>query len=296
MKPKILVILGPTAIGKSDLAVSIAKQFNGEVISADSRQVYTGLDIATGKITKREMKGVPHHCLDVISPKKSFSVADFNSKATEAIQSILGRGKVPIICGGTGFYIDSLVDGIILPEVKTNPELRKKLDVLSTEKLLVLLRKLDTKRLKEIDRNNRVRIIRSIEIAKTLGKVPKIKKKSLYSPLIIGLDTTDEILRDRVYKRIIKRIKVGMIAEARNLHKSGLSWKRMRQLGLEYGLLADLLQNKLTKEQFIERLNFDIWHYVKRQRTWFKKDNRVVWFSPDENANIESLVKKFLLN
>jgi tRNA dimethylallyltransferase len=296
MKPKILVILGPTAIGKSDLAVSIAKQFNGEVISADSRQVYTGLDIATGKITKKEMKGVPHHCLDIVSPKKSFSVADFNIKATEAIQSILKKGKLPIICGGTGFYIDSIVDGIILPEVKTNPELRKKLDKLITEKLLLMLKKLDTKRFKEIDHNNRVRIIRSIEIAKTLGKVPKIKKKALYSPLIIGLDTTDEILKDRVYKRIIKRIKVGMIKEAENLHKNGLSWKRMRQLGLEYGLLADLLQNKLTKEQFIERLNFDIWHYVKRQRTWFKKDDRVLWFSPEENLKIESVVNKFLLN
>lgn len=296
MKPKIIVILGPTAIGKSDLAVEVAKVFNGEVVSADSRQVYKRLDIGTGKITKKEMRGVPHHCLDIVDPKKTFSVADFKDKATAAIKAILEKGKTPIICGGTGFYIDSIVDGIILPEVKTDPILRKKLDKLSTEKLLLKLKKLDKKRFNQIDKNNRVRIIRSIEIAQTLGKVPKIKRKALYSPLLIGLDTSDEILKDRIYKRILKRIKSGMVKEAERLHIDGLSWKRMKRLGLEYGLLSDLLQDKMTKEQFIERLNFDIWHYVKRQRTWFKKDQRILWFSPSDQEKIKKEVQNFLLN
>jgi tRNA dimethylallyltransferase len=294
VKNKIVIVCGPTASGKSDLAVQIAKKYNGKVISADSRQVYTGLDIATGKITTKEMKGVPHHCLDIVNPKKSFSVADFQKKATSAIKSILEKGKLPIICGGTGFYIDAVVDGIILPEVKTNPKLRNKLEKYSTEKLLHILKKMDQKRYDNIDQNNRVRIIRSIEIAKILGKVPKIKKKSLYTPLIIGLDTEDELLKEKILKRIHKRMKAGMVTEAKRLHKEGVSWKRMRKLGLEYGLLADLLQKKISREQFIERLAFDIWHYVKRQRTWFKKDDRVVWFKPTDGRKIKSEVQNFL--
>ena len=258
--PPLIVILGPTAVGKSDMAVEIAKEFNGEVISADSRQVYTGLDIATGKITKKEMKGVPHHCLDIVNPKKSFSVADFKIKATEAITSVIKKGKVPILCGGTGFYIDSIVDGIVLPEVKTDPKLRKKLETYTTTRLLQMLEKLDAHRFNEIDHNNRVRIIRSIEIAKTLGKVPKIKKIESYKPFIIGLDTDDVTLKEKISVRIMKRIKKGMIQEAEKLHAKGLTWKRMEQLGLEYGLLAKLLQKKISKEQFSERLTFDTWH------------------------------------
>ena len=283
-------------MGKSDMAVEIAKEFNGEVISADSRQVYTGLDIATGKITKKEMKGVPHHCLDIVNPKKSFSVADFKIKATEAITSVIKKGKVPILCGGTGFYIDSIVDGIVLPEVKTDPKLRKKLETYTTTRLLQMLEKLDAHRFNEIDHNNRVRIIRSIEIAKTLGKVPKIKKIESYKPFIIGLDTDDVTLKEKISVRIMKRIKKGMIQEAEKLHAKGLTWKRMEQLGLEYGLLAKLLQKKISKEQFSERLTFDTWHYVKRQRTWFRKDSRVRWFKPTELESVKKAVQKFLLS
>ena len=296
MLPPLIVILGPTAVGKSDMAVLIAKEFKGEVISADSRQVYKGLDIATGKITKKEMRGVPHHCLDIVNPKKTFSVADFKIQATKAITSITNKGKVPILCGGTGFYIDSIVDGIILPEVKTNPELRKKLEGYSTQRLLTVLEKLDAHRFNEIDHNNKVRIIRSIEIAKTLGKVPKIKKIESYKPLIIGLDCDNVTLKEKISVRITKRIKKGMIKEADKLHAKGLTWKRMKQFGLEYGLLASLLQKKISKDQFIERLTFDTWHYVKRQRTWFKKDNRVMWYKPTETEAIKKTVKTFLFN
>ncbi len=293
--PKLLVILGPTAVGKSDLAVHLARKFNGEIVSADSRQVYKGLDIGSGKITKRETKGVPHYCLDIVDPKKTFSVADFKTQASTVIESILSRKKTPILCGGTGFYIDSIVDGIVLPEVKTNPELRKKLETYSTPRLISMLQKLDPLRLSNIDQNNRVRIIRSIEIAKALGKVPKIKKIKAFEPLIIGLDTEDETLKKKIVMRIHKRLKKGMIEEAARLHKEGVTWKRMRQLGLEYGLLADLLQKKITKDEFTLRLSYDIWHYVKRQRTWFRKDGRIHWFEPKDANKIENLVKNFLL-
>lgn len=271
MKPKIIVIIGPTASGKSDLAVQIAKEKNGEIISADSRQVYKGLDIGTGKITKREMRGVPHYLLDVANPKKKFSVAEYKKLAEKEIKNILSRGKVPIICGGTGFYIDTLVYDLDLPEVPPNEKLRKDLEKKSLESLLKILQKLDPARAKKIDTKNKVRLIRSIEVAKAIGKTPKIKKKSKYDIELIYIDWPDEVLKERIKKRLLKRIKGGMIKEAENLHANGLSYKRMIELGLEYRYLALFLQDKISKEEMIEELSKKIWHYVKQQRTWFKR-------------------------
>jgi tRNA dimethylallyltransferase len=278
-KPSILVILGPTASGKSDLAVVLAKKLNGEVVSADSRQVYKSLDIGSGKITKKEMKGVPHHLLDVVSPSKRFTVDNFQKKAYEAIDGIIARGKLPIVCGGTGFYIQSVVDGTILPDVTADIKLRAKLAKLTAAKLFAMLKKLDPKRAKEIDMNNKVRMIRSIEIAKTLGKVPKLKTKPRYDALQIGISFPDEVLKERIRIRLEKRIRKGMIREAINLHKKGLSWKRMEELGLEYRFLAQYLQGKITKEEMISLLSMAIWHYAKRQMGWFKRDGRVWWVS-----------------
>lgn len=302
--PKLIVVLGPTAVGKSDMAVQIALALkaqgkhphDSEIVSADSRQIYTGLNIGAGKITKKEMEGIPHHCLDILSPKrrKLFSVAEFQTHAFKAIDDILSRGVVPILCGGTGFYIDAIVDGIILPEVKTDMELRKKLETYSTEKLVKMLVKLDADRLAEIDRQNRVRLIRSIEIAKALGKVPKLIKKIRYETLLIGLDIPKEDLMNKVQDRAIKRLKQGMVAEAQNLHDDGVSWKRMKQLGLEYGLLSELLQNKLTREQFIERLKIETWQYAKRQRTWFYKKEGMKWFEPKDTEKVVKECLRFL--
>lgn len=294
-KPKIIVVLGSTATGKSDLAVLLAKKFNGEVISADSRQVYKGLDIGSGKITKKEMMGVTHYLLDVVSPKKVFTVVDFQQKADKAISQILAKGKVPIIAGGTGFYIQSIVDGITIPEVKENKELRNKLEKQETAKLFETLKKLDSKRAKEIDQNNRVRIIRAIEIAKELGKVPKVKKNPKYDVLQIGLNWSDEILKKRIYDRLISRMKKGMVAEARKLNKRGLSFKRMEELGLEYRYLAKFLKKEISREEMIEKLNTEIWHYAKRQKTWFKRDTRIKWFKPSEVKKIGKVVEGFLI-
>ncbi len=293
MHPKILVILGPTASGKSDLAVQLAKQFNGEVISADSRQVYKGLDIGSGKITKKEMAGIPHHLLDVVSPKKVFSVHDFKILADKAIQEILHKNKLPIICGGTGFYIQSIVDNIILPEVPANLKLRKRLEKKSLESLFNQLAKLDIRRAATIDVHNKVRLIRAIEIATYLGTVPEIKKEPLYTSLQIGLKTEENILKEKIKTRLLKRIKSGMITEAQNLHKKGLSWKRMEALGLEYKYQALYLQNKISKQEMIEKLNLEIWHYAKRQMTWFKKDTRIKWFST-KPANLKKIEKEVI--
>lgn len=274
MKPKIIVIAGPTASGKSDLAVKIAKERNGEIISADSRQVYKGLDIGTGKITKKEMCGVPHHLLDVANPKKVFSVADFKKLGQKAINDILSRGKLPIIVGGTGFYIDTLVYDLEFPAVPANKDLREKLSKKTPEQLFKQLQKLDPERAEEIDAKNKVRLVRAIEIVKAIGKIPKVKKSNKYDIEWIKIDWPDEVLKERIHTRLLKRIRQGMIKEAEKLHASGLSYKRMNELGLEYRYLALFLQNKITREEMITQLETKIWQYVKRQRLWFGRDKK----------------------
>jgi tRNA dimethylallyltransferase len=295
MKPKVLVILGPTATGKSDLAVKIALKHKGEVISADSRQVYKGLDIGTGKITKEEMQGIHHWLLDIVSPQKTFSVADYKKLAEEKIKTILKRSKLPIIVGGTGFYIQSIVDDLILPEVPADENLRKELSTKTLDELGILLENLDPERAKSIDAKNKVRLIRAIEIAKSLGKVPMIKNvEPKYDFLQIGLTLSVEEIRAKIRKRLISRVKKGMIEEAEKLHKKGLSFERMRELGLEYRYLADLLEKRISKKEFMEKLETAIYQYSKRQITWFKRDKTIKWFNPKDLKQIHKLVSIFL--
>ncbi|MDD2935555.1 MAG: tRNA (adenosine(37)-N6)-dimethylallyltransferase MiaA [Candidatus Pacebacteria bacterium] len=298
-KKKIIVVLGPTASGKSDLAVELAKEFNGEIISADSRQVYKGLDIGSGKITKKEMKNIPHYLLDVVSPKSIFTVSEFKKKSDKVIKDILKRGKIPVIAGGTGFYIQSVVDNIVLPEVKPNLKLRKELEKKSVEELANILKKMDKNRAGEIDLKNPRRLIRAIEIATELGKVPKIKiHGSLASVdwevLQIGIKTDDQVLKERIAKRFEKRVKAGIIKEAEILHKNGLSWKRMNEIGLAHKYIALYLQNKMTKSEMIENSIREEWQYAKRQKTWFKKDKRIEWFVLEDKNKIFEKVKNFL--
>ncbi len=269
--PKIIVVCGPTATGKSDYAVKLAKKIGGEIISADSRQVYKSMDIGSGKITKREMKGIPHYMLDILSPKKTYTAGQFKIDADKIITEILKRKKVPILCGGTGFYIDTVVKNIVFPNVLPNPKLRKELEKKNLEQLKKILEKLDPKRLKTVDIDNKVRLIRAIEIAKELGKVPELISEPKYNAKIIYLDFKDEILKKRIHDRLIKRIKQGMIKEVEKLHKDGVSWKRLFEFGLEYRYVSLFLRGKITKDEMISELENEIWHFVKRQRTWFKK-------------------------
>lgn len=285
IKSKVIVILGQTATGKSDFAVQLAKKVGGEIISADSRQVYKGMNLGTGKITQKEMMGIPHYLLDVVHPKKVFSVSDFKKLADKKIEDIIARGKTPIICGGTGFYIDAVVDGNIIPEVPPNKKLRLVLEKKSPEKLLEILKKLDKNRAKNIDPKNKVRLIRAIEIAKTIGKVPKVKSNKKYEVIKIGLTLPDEILKDKIKTRLLARIKKGMLREIQKLHRNGVSWKRMEMLGLEYRYGALYLQGKLNKEEMLEKLNTEIWHYAKRQKTWFKRDKNTIWIDPRNKNN-----------
>lgn len=298
-KPKLIVILGQTATGKSDFAVNIAKKTRGEIISADSRQVYRGMDLGTGKITKKEMGGVPHYLLDIVSPKnKIFSVSDYQKIANKKIEEILEKGKIPIICGGTGYYIDSIINNVSFPEVPPNKKLREELSKKTTLQLFSLLKKLDEARSKNIDTNNKVRLIRAIEIAKAIGKVPQINKNdSPFNVIKIGLIFTNEELKERIYVRLIKRMKMGMLKEMEDLHKSGVSWKKMESFGLEYRYSAFYLQGKISKEEMVEKLFSQIWHFAKRQNTWFKRDKDTIWINPSKKADRAKALKaidKFL--
>ena len=276
-QPKIIVILGPTASGKSDLAVELAEKFNGEIISADSRQLYKGMDIGTGKITKKEMRGIPHHLLDVVSPKTKFDVARYQKLAHKKIADILKRGKLPIVCGGTGLYIKAIVENPRYPDVPPDWKLRKKLEKLSAEKLFSMLKKLDRARAKTIDGKNPHRLIRAIEIAKQIGKVPPKKDYPKYDALLIGIKKSPDELEKAIAARLHKRIRQGMIAEVRKLHKQGISWKRLEELGLEYRYIALYLQNKIDKKTVLETLETKINQYAKRQITWFKKTPDINW-------------------
>jgi tRNA dimethylallyltransferase len=299
-KPTVLIILGPTASGKSALAVKLAKKLNGEIISADSRQVYRGMDIGSGKVTKKEMGGIPHHLLDIVSPKKIFSVAQYQKLAQKKITEVLKRGKLPIICGGTGFYIQAIVDDLILPEVPPNQKLRRELTGKNTEELFSMIEKLDSKRAATIEAKNPHRLIRAIEIATALGQVPQIKKRpSPYNFTQIGIDLPPEKLRQKIHRRLFARIREGMIEEVEKLHEDGVSWKKLESFGLEYGYIAKFLQKqrcdlrdasepvskRVKREQIaflVEELEQAIWKYSKRQLTWFKRDQRIRWVKGSE--------------
>ena len=295
-KIKIIIILGQTATGKSDLATRIAKRLGGEIISADSRQVYKGLDIGSGKITKKEMRGVFHYLLDVTSPKRQFSVAKYKKLADNKIIKIYKTGKIPFIVGGSGFYIQTIVDGLVLPKVKPNNKLRKELEKKSAKKLFSMLKKLDKNRAKKIEKDNPRRLIRAIEIAKALGKTPKLKTNSEYEALQIGLKLPDKKLKNNIHKRLISRIRRGMISEVKKLHAKNISWKRLESFGLEYRFIARYLQGKIKKKEMLDELETEIWHFAKRQMRWFKRDARIKWFNPNEVKKIEIEITNFLNN
>lgn len=293
-KQKVIVIVGPTASGKTALAISLAKKFDGEVISADSRQVYKGLDIATGKVSKKEMSGIPHHLLDVASPSRVFTAQQFMTKGRKAVADIVKRGKVPIIAGGTGFYIDALIGGVSLPQVPPNRALRNTLEKLSAPELFALLKKKDPRRAKDIDKHNPVRLVRALEIADAIGKSPVTKSTKEFDVLWIGMSVLFHELEKKIEKRLALRMKQGMLHEAKRLRKGGLSFKRMEALGLEYRYLAQHLQGKLTKTELLESIRKGNVEYAKRQMKYWKRNKEIRWYSTDELQNIVRDVGRFL--
>lgn len=315
---KILIILGPTATGKTDIALNLAKKFNGELVSCDSRQVYKGLDIGTGKepnknsnfqfsISKNngfwEIDGINVWMYDICNPEKQFTVKDYVELAEKVIEDVIKRGKLPIIVGGTGFYLKALLEGLPNITVPVNEKLRGELEKLSLEKLQIKLQNLSPTRwenLNESDRKNPRRLLRSIELESMnpydhTTQISKFKSQN-YHILKIGLTAPREILKKRIFARLLSRFENGLVDEATNLHKNGLTFSRMKQLGLEYGMLAKLLNNEINENQFLEQLSVKISQYAKRQMTWFKREKNVSWFDITQKnweLKVEKQVRKW---
>lgn len=304
-KNKIMVILGPTSGGKTKLAVDLARKFSGEIVSADSRQVYKGMDIGTGKDLSEYKIGkikIKYYLIDVVNPKTDFNLAKYQKLAYKAIDDILARGKTPIIAGGTGLYIQAVIDGYQLPGGKPDKKLRARLEKMNAEKLFAMLKKLDSKKaesLNESERGNKRRLIRYIEVARmTTKKFPpppfnKEGSTKRYDFLLVGLTFPKEILEKRIYQRLIERLKKeDMIAEVKRLREEGVSWKRLDGFGLEYRYVSLYLRGKLTYDEMVEKLNIAIRQFAKHQMTWFKRDKRIKWIKNKSEVNV--LVKKFL--
>jgi len=292
---KVIVILGPTASGKSSVAIKLAQEFDGEIISADSRQIYRGMEIGSGRVTLEEEKMAPHHLIGIVNPEDKFSVAKFKKTTEEKIKEILKRNRLPIICGGTGFWIQSIVDDIVYPEVKPDWKLRNQLRNQSLEELLTKLKKLDPARAKTVDAKNKVRLIRAIEICQTLGKVPEVKNKknSKYEFLEIGISRDKEELHKRIKLNVKNRLENGMIAEVEKLKESGLSWKKIESFGLSFKLIPQFLRGEIkTKEELAEKIYLAEKDYAKRQMTWFKRNKKIKWLK--DYSEIKKEVKKFL--
>jgi len=293
-RQKVLVIVGPTSSGKSALAVELARKFNGEVISADSRQVYSGLDIGTGKITRREMKGIRHHLLDVSDPCRTFTAHDFVERAQLAIYDISQRGKLPIIAGGTGFYIDALVGRIAVPNVIPDLKLRARLEKKSAAQLYALLKKRDPRRARTIEPEHKRRLIRALEIVAALGKNPAPATIARYDMLWLGIAPPVKELEKKISLRLQTRMKRGMITEVKRLHASGLSYKRMEAFGLEYRSLARFLKNKITHRELLDEIGRGSRHYAKKQLAYWKRNSDIKWFKPAQMPRISGLVEKWL--
>ncbi len=326
-KPKIIVIVGPTASGKSDLAILLAHKCNGEIISADSRQVYKGMNIGTGKVTKAEQKMAKHYLLDVVSPKKTFTVDQYQKLGKKAIEIILAKNKVPIIVGGTGFYIDALVRNLNLPKIPPDKKLRAKLEKQTAEKLFQQLQKLDPERAKTIDSKNKRRLIRAFEIITATGKpVPNLSTKyetldTQYSLLWLGIKWPQKKLEERIQLRLDARLKDGMISEVKKLIKNGVSYQRLFNFGLEYRQISEWLKNKNTKikmprlyrgltmakpseqndnakfknfkeSHYYEKLLREIIKYSKRQMTWFKRNPDIKWLAPNAVEGIKNFSRQ----
>ena len=303
MKPTVIVIGGPTASGKSNLAVELAKKINGEIISADSMQIYKDMNIGTAKITEKEMQGIPHYMLDIVSPEKRYSVSEYKKEAEKAIEEILKKGKVPIIVGGTGLYIESLIYGIEFQEEEFDEKYRQELNNIAEteglEKLYQEAKKIDPKAMEKISKNDRKRILRVLEIYHKTGKtkteqeIESRKKEVKYNYKIFAINFDREKLYSRIEQRIDQMIEDGLIQEVENIKKKYNKFPTAMQ-GLGYKEVVEYLEHKITKEEMLEKLKKETRHYAKRQITWFRKYKEITWLEGenDINVNLEIIIKQ----
>lgn len=294
-KKRLIAVVGATASGKTALSIELAKKYNGEIVSADSMQIYKGMNIATAKPTKEEMQGIPHHLMDFLSPTETFSVSEYVNLAKKAVDNIILRKKVPIMCGGTGLYYNSFADNIKFSEEETDYKLREGLNQRyineGGEVLLNELAKFDEETAKKLHKNNSKRIIRAIEIYKTTGITMSehIKRSKLepspYNIIAIGITYADrQKLYDRINKRVDIMIENGLIEETKEFYSQYKS--NTASLAIGYKELKPYLDNKVSFEEAVEKLKQETRHYAKRQLTWFRRDQRIKWIQADKCEDI----------
>ena len=294
-KPKVIAIVGPTSSGKTSLSINIARTFRGEVISADSRQVYKGMDLGTGKVTEEEVQGIPHHLIDIVHPIEIYTAAQFKLDASKAIDGINSRGNLPIIAGGTFFYLDVLRGKMQPAPVEPNEALRTHLETLSSDELFSLLQAKDSKRSETIDKDNRRRLIRSLEIIEELGAVPEVTVTECpYNMLIIGIDIEKETLHKNIHTRLRQRFEAGMIEEVKQLYSAGVSFERLDGFGLEYRYISKFLKGEMGEVEMKIELETKIRQFAKRQMTWLKRGQEIEWFSPENQEEIFEKITAFL--
>jgi len=295
-KPKVIVICGPTASGKTGLSVKLAQRINGEIVSCDSMQIYQDMTIGTAKVTEEEMQGVPHHLIDFVSPNKRYSVAEFQKDAEKAICEIIQRGKIPIVVGGTGLYVDTLVYHIQYPEIEIDLAYRKELENLIQEQGLQeayqKAKEIDPQAIEKISSNDQKRIMRILEIYHQTGKtktqleIESRKEEPPYEYLVYAIDMDREKLYDRINQRVDIMINQGLIEEVQNLLKKYEKFPTAMQ-GLGYKEVVAYLKGDMTKEEMIETLKQETRRYAKRQLTWFRKNKEIKWIDglaqPEEN-------------
>jgi tRNA dimethylallyltransferase len=289
-RPKLVVILGTNASGKSELGIRLARHFGGEIISADSRQVYRGLDLGSGKITPAQAALVKHHLIDVADVSEYYSLAQYQRAAYRAIDSLSEAGKLPLLVGGTGLYLSAIVEGYQLVEVPPNDALRVELETLPLPQLVERLEAADPNAAGRIDQNNRRRLIRAIEIASAgIADSAAHQNSPRYDCLQLGLTWPREILIERINKRLRERLDGGMIEEVAGLRARGVSDLRLDKLGLEYRYLTRYLRGELrTIDELVSQLEIAIRQFAKGQLTWFKRDPRILWLDPAKDYFAEA--------
>ena len=303
-KQKVIVICGPTASGKTKLSIEIAKKINGEIVSADSMQIYKDMTIGTAKPTPEEMQGIKHYLIDFVSPNQRYSVADYNKDALKAIEKIIKKGKTPIVIGGTGLYVNSLIYGIEYFDIEVDLEYREKLEEIAKlegiEKLYDMAKEIDPEAIKNISKNDQKRICRILEIYHATGKNKTEQEKESrkngpkYQYLLYGITMDREKLYDRINKRVDIMINDGLIEEVQNVVKKYDEFPTAMQ-GLGYKEVVEYLNGITTKEEMIEKIKMETRRYAKRQLTWFKKCENIKWINglDDIQNNIKIILEEY---
>ena len=294
-KPKVIVICGPTASGKTALSIELAKKINGEIISSDSMQIYKDMDIGTAKPTEEEMQGIPHHLIGFVEPDKRYSVAEFKKDAEAAIEEIIAKGKTPIVVGGTGLYVDSLIYGIEYQDIELDEKYRQELEnrVYSEglEKLYEEAQQIDHQAMEKISHNDKKRILRVLEIYKATGKskteqeIESRKNGVKYDYKVFAINWDREILYERINKRVDIMIEQGLIQEVKELLEKYDKFPTAMQ-GLGYKEVVEYLQGEATREEMIEKIKMETRRYAKRQITWFKKNKQTIWIGAKDIQKI----------